>query len=224
MIKVTDLHKTFRRGPDAIHVLKGLALELVQGEGTAVIGASGTGKSTLLHLLGGLERPDQGRIFYDDRDICRMKDQELASLRNRKIGFVFQFHFLLPEFTALENVMMPALLSSRDRKSIQARAHELLDLVSLADRVNHKPGELSGGEQQRVAVARALMMAPEVLLADEPTGDLDPETGARMTELFVKLKKTLGVTMLIATHNHDLAHSMDRVLVLKGGVLEPYHS
>lgn len=222
VIRVDDLHKTFRRGPEAIHVLKGLTLEVMRGEGVAVIGASGSGKSTLLHLLGGLERPNQGSIRYDDRDICRMKDKDLAALRNRTIGFVFQFHFLLPEFTAIENVMMPALLGSRDKLSVRARALELLELVGLAERLTHKPGELSGGEQQRVAVARALMMSPAILLADEPTGDLDPETGEKMIELFTQLKADLGVTMIIATHNHALARGMDRVLVLKGGVLEPY--
>jgi lipoprotein-releasing system ATP-binding protein len=222
VIRATDLHKSFRRGPEVIHVLKGLNLEVSAGEGVAVIGASGTGKSTLLHLLGGLERPDQGQIFYDDADICTMRAADLTLLRNRKLGFVFQFHFLLPEFTALENVMIPALVGTWNKYSARTRALELLDLVGLNERVEHKPGELSGGEQQRVAVARALMMSPAVLLADEPTGDLDPETGGMMQELLVKLKSALRVTMIIATHNHTLAHAMDRVLVLKGGVLEAF--
>jgi lipoprotein-releasing system ATP-binding protein len=199
-------------------------MEVFKGEGVAVIGTSGTGKSTLLHLLGGLERSDKGSIFYDNHDITRMKDGDLAGLRNRKIGFVFQFHFLLPEFTALENVMIPALLSSWDKATIRKQALDLLHVVGLSERISHKPGELSGGEQQRVAVARALMMSPEILLADEPTGDLDPETGGKMIALFVQLKESLGITMIIVTHNHDLAQVMDRMLVLKGGVLEPYRT
>jgi len=221
VIRVEDLHKSFRRGPEVIHVLQGLNLQVDAGEGVAVIGASGTGKSTLLHLLGGLERPDQGRILYDGVDICGMREADLADLRNRTLGFVFQFHFLLPEFTALENVMIPALVGAWNRPAARERALTLLDMVGLSERVEHKPGELSGGEQQRVALARALMMSPAVILADEPTGDLDPHTGGMMQELFVELKTTLKVTMIIATHNHDLAHAMDRVLELKEGVLEP---
>ncbi|HQP31614.1 MAG TPA: ATP-binding cassette domain-containing protein, partial [Deltaproteobacteria bacterium] len=148
MIRVQGLHKSFRRGPEVIHVLKGLELEVGAGEGVAVIGASGTGKSTLLHLLGGLERPDEGRIFYDDTDICGMREGPLADLRNRKLGFVFQFHFLLPEFTALENVMIPALVGAWNRPQARSRALTLLDTVGLSARLTHKPGELSGGEQQ----------------------------------------------------------------------------
>jgi lipoprotein-releasing system ATP-binding protein len=224
VIKVIDLHKSFTKGHAVIHVLNGLNMEVFKGEGVAVIGASGTGKSTLLHLLGGLERSDKGSIFYDNHDITRMKDRDLAGLRNRKIGFVFQFHFLLPEFTALENVMIPALLSSWDKAKIRKQALDLLHVVGLSERIRHKPGELSGGEQQRVAVARALMMSPEILLADEPTGDLDPETGGKMIALFLQLKASLGITMIIVTHNQDLAQVMDRMLVLKGGVLEPYRT
>jgi len=223
VIKVDGLHKSFRRGPEVIHVLQGLNLQVGAGEGVAVIGASGTGKSTLLHILGGLERPDRGRILYDEADICGMRPNDLADLRNKKLGFVFQFHFLLPEFTAVENVMIPALVGAWNRPQARARALKLLDMVGLSARVEHKPGELSGGEQQRVALARALMMSPAVILADEPTGDLDPHTGELMQELLVQLKTSLKVTMIIATHNHDLAHAMDRVLELKEGVLEPYH-
>jgi lipoprotein-releasing system ATP-binding protein len=222
VIRVEGLHKSFRRGPEVIHVLKGLELEVGTGEGVAVIGASGTGKSTLLHLLGGLEQPDQGRILYEESDICAMRPTELTNLRNRKLGFVFQFHFLLPEFTALENVMIPALVGTWNRPAARERAVTLLDMMGLSARLEHKPGQLSGGEQQRVALARALMMSPAVILADEPTGDLDPHTGELMQELLVQLKSTLKVTMIIATHNHDLAHAMDRVLELKEGVLEPY--
>ncbi len=221
-IRIEELTKSFTRGPEHIEVLKGISLEANAGEGIAVLGASGTGKSTLLHLLGGLERPDGGRIFYEDRDLCRMNDREIATFRNTRIGFVFQFHFLLPEFTALENVMVPALIHSKSDDSKQTRALELLATVGLKDRVEHKPGELSGGEQQRVAIARALMMSPKVLLADEPTGDLDPGTGSHVIELLTELKSSMGVTMIVATHNMDLARAMDRVLVLKGGHLEPH--
>lgn len=219
-IRAQGLVKTFHKGKHGIEVLKGLDLKVEKGKGAAIIGASGTGKSTLLHLLGGLEKPDSGSIYYGDRNICGMGDRELSSIRNRMIGFVFQFHFLLPEFTALENVYVPSLISSGDMKASIKRANELLEIVGLADRAVHKPGELSGGEQQRVALARALMMSPEVLLADEPTGDLDPSTGEMMAGLLVKLKKDMGVTMIIVTHNHDLARLMDNVLTLRGGILE----
>lgn len=222
-VLVEGLTKSFTRGPAHIDVLKGISLEAFKSEGIAILGASGTGKSTLLHLLGGLERPDGGRILFEDKDICRMTDREIASFRNTRIGFVFQFHFLLPEFTALENVMVPALIHSKKKDdSIPVRAMELLSAVGLKDRVEHKPGELSGGEQQRVAIARALMMSPKVLLADEPTGDLDPGTGSHVINLLSELKSSMGVTMIVATHNMDLARAMDRVLVLKGGQLEPH--
>ncbi len=219
---VENISKSFTRGPAHIDVLKGVGMEVKAGEGIAVIGASGTGKSTLLHLLGGLERPDSGRILYDGADICRMNDREIATFRNTRLGFVFQFHFLLPEFTALENVMVPALIHAKKSDDVHARAVSLLETVGLKDRLEHKPGELSGGEQQRVAIARALMMSPQVLLADEPTGDLDPMTGNKVIDLLSQLKTTMGVTMVIVTHNMDLARTMDRILVLKGGHLEQY--
>jgi lipoprotein-releasing system ATP-binding protein len=222
-ISALGLFKTFHKGKHGIEVLKGLDLIVKKGEGVAVIGASGTGKSTLLHLLGGLEKPDSGSINYGDKNICTMKDNDLSAIRNKMIGFVFQFHFLLPEFTAHENVYLPALISSRDMKKAKNAALELLDIVGLAERATHKPGELSGGEQQRVALARALMMSPEILLADEPTGDLDPSTGEMMSELLIKLKKDMGVTMIVVTHNHDLARLMDRILLLKGGMLEQHN-
>ena len=221
VLTVEDLHKSFHKGPEVIEVLKGVNIDVHQAEGIAIVGASGSGKSTLLHLLGGLEKPDSGSIVYGDSNISTMKEREIAQFRNKKIGFVFQFHYLLPEFTALENVMVPALLSSKMSRRIRERSVELLDVVGLADRRTHKPGELSGGEQQRVAIARALMMSPGILLADEPTGDLDPETGHKVIELFSGLRTKLCVTLIIATHNMELAHTMDKVLVLKGGHLEP---
>jgi len=220
VLTVRNLHKSFRKGPETIEVLRGVDLEARRGEGTAIVGASGSGKSTLLHLLGGLEKPDVGSITYGDSDISAMNDREIARFRNARIGFVFQFHYLLPEFTALENVMVPALISSPMTGEISDRARDLLDMVGLGHRRTHKPGELSGGEQQRVAIARSLMMSPGIMLADEPTGDLDPETGLRIIELFSGLRNRLDVTLLIATHNMDLARTMDKVLVLKGGHLE----
>lgn len=223
-VLIEGVKKSFARGPARIDVLKGVSMEVPSGQGIAIIGASGTGKSTLLHLLGGLERPDSGKILYDDRDICTMGEKDIATFRNTTIGFVFQFHFLLPEFTALENVMIPALVHAKKNDHIGTRALELLETVGLKERIDHKPGELSGGEQQRVAIARALMMSPKVILADEPTGDLDPDTGGRVIELLSQLKISTGVTMIIATHNMDLARSMDKILVLKGGHLEPYTS
>ncbi len=221
-IKARGLFKTFHKAKHSIEVLKGLDISVNKGEGVAVIGASGTGKSTLLHLLGGLEKPDSGSIYYADKNICTMKDNDLSALRNKMIGFVFQFHFLLPEFTALENIYIPSLISSGNMVKAKKRALELLDIVGLSDRAIHKPGELSGGEQQRVSLARALMMSPEILLADEPTGDLDPSTGEMLAELLVKLKKDMCVTMIIVTHNHDLARLMDRTMMLRGGILEPH--
>lgn len=221
VLSITGLHKSFRKGPEVIEVLRGVDLDVYKSEGIAIVGASGSGKSTLLHLLGGLEKPDSGRIAYGSSDISSMKENEIARFRNTSIGFVFQFHYLLPEFTALENVMIPALLSSDKSGAIRGHAEELLELVGLKDRRTHKPGELSGGEQQRVAIARSLMMSPGIILADEPTGDLDSETGNRVIELFGDLRSRLGVTLVIATHNMDLARTMDRVLVLKGGLLEP---
>jgi lipoprotein-releasing system ATP-binding protein len=221
VLTVRDLHKSFRKGPEVIEVLRGIDLEARRAEGTAIVGASGSGKSTLLHLLGGLEKPDAGSIVYGGSEISAMNDREIARFRNERIGFVFQFHYLLPEFTAVENVMIPALISSSMTKDLSARAEGLLDMVGLGHRRTHKPGELSGGEQQRVAIARSLMMSPGIMLADEPTGDLDPETGLKIIELFSGLRQRLDVTLLIATHNMELARTMDKVLVLKGGHLEP---
>ncbi len=224
ILSIQGLYKSFNRGPEVIEVLQGVDMDVMPSEGIAIVGASGSGKSTLLHLLGGLERPDRGKILYGTGDICRMNDSEIARFRNTQIGFVFQFHFLLPEFSALENVMMPALVSSEKSQETRRKAFHLLETVGLKDRIAHKPGELSGGEQQRVAIARALMMSPKVLLADEPTGDLDPGTGQTIIDLFSSLKETIGVTMIVVTHNMELAKTMNRIMNLTGGHLESYAS
>ena len=221
-IRVEGLSRFFKKGPHVINVLDSLNLDIRRGESVGIIGASGSGKSTLLHLLGGLDRPQSGSIYYGDKDICKADDKELALFRNLKIGFVFQFHYLLPEFNTLENVMMPSLLSSARLPDTRERARDLLEIVGLGNRLDHKPGELAGGEQQRVAVARALMMSPDVLLADEPTGDLDPATGEKIIELFCRLKESMGITMVIATHNMELTKTMDRIMLLRRGRLESY--
>jgi len=224
IIRVSGLHKSFKRGPSLIQVLTGVDLAVQKGQGIAIVGASGTGKSTMLHLIGGLERPDSGSIYFGEDDICTMNESGMNTFRNSMIGFVFQFHYLLREFSALENVMMPSIVSPGRIASSEKRAKELLEIVGLKDRMHHKPGELSGGEQQRVAIARSLMMSPAILLADEPTGDLDPATGGIIIDLFTRLKSELGITMIVATHNMDLASIMDRVLLLRGGHLETYTS
>ena len=221
-LKVVGLTKSFRRGPEEVHVLKGAELTVRRGESLAIIGASGSGKSTFLHLLGGLDKPDSGSIYYGEQDLSRLNEREMARLRNLKIGFVFQFHYLLPEFSALENVMMPALVTGGKTRPARTRALELLETVGLTHRLKHKPGEMSGGEQQRVAIARALMMQPAVLLADEPTGDLDPETGQRIIELFREIRDRMGISLIAVTHNLELARTMDRTLILRGGLLEPH--
>jgi len=204
-----------------LKILKGVDLCLRQGEMVAIIGASGTGKTTLLHILGTLDRPTDGKLFYKGEDVFARNDRALSDFRNKTIGFVFQFHHLLPEFSAYENILMPGLIGGTNRKQLHRDAMELLDQVGLADRADHKTGELSGGEQQRIALARALILKPVLLLADEPTGNLDPKTGYRMFELIRELNRSLSLTTVIVTHNHELAASMDRVLTLVDGRLKP---
>ena len=219
-IHIKQLVKSYEGPRETVRVLKGLDLEVARGESVAVVGASGVGKSTLLHLVGTLDRPDSGQVLVGGKDLFNLAERELAAFRNRHIGFVFQFHHLLPEFSALENVMMPALIARMDRRQARERAARLLEQVGLAGREGHRPAELSGGEQQRVAVARALVMGPELLLADEPTGNLDEETGQRVQELFLRLKQEMGLTTLVATHNEKLAAALDRRVRLVGGRVE----
>jgi lipoprotein-releasing system ATP-binding protein len=210
-------------GGTELTVLDGVELEVVAGEAVAIIGASGAGKSTLLHLLGGLDAPTAGEVEVAGRRLDALEGPELASFRNEVIGFVFQFHHLLREFTALENVMMPVLIGGGERAEAEARARALLEEVGLADRTTHRPNELSGGEQQRVAVARALANNPAVILADEPSGNLDAHTSDRLHEMFFRLRQEHGVALVLATHNRELADRTDRVLRVKEGGLHSLH-
>jgi len=216
-IKATDLSKSFQKDGSRIEILKNLDFEIAAGESVAILGASGAGKSTLLHILGTLDHPSSGSLFLNGEDVFKFNEQKLAELRNRKIGFVFQFHHLLPEFSSLENVMMPALISGVSKKEARSRAEFVLNEVSLGDRITHKPGELSGGEQQRVAVARAVIMEPDLILADEPTGNLDTETGERVQEVLINLNRKLGITLIVVTHNQLLAERLDRSIGLRDG-------
>jgi lipoprotein-releasing system ATP-binding protein len=218
-IDVRGLHKTFDHGEGRLEILRGINIVLEPGEMVAVVGASGVGKSTLLHVLGTLDAPTAGRILFDDVDVASMSASALADFRNRSIGFVFQFHHLLPEFTALENTMMPALIQRWDRRRAERAARGILNRVGLGARLTHRPGELSGGEQQRVALARALIVSPRLLLADEPTGNLDSATGGEIHELFFELNRERGTTMLIVTHNPELADRMPRRLHMVDGIL-----
>ncbi|BEQ15220.1 ABC transporter ATP-binding protein [Desulfoferula mesophila] len=216
-IHIKQLKKTYFGPQDQVEVLKDLDLEVAQGETVAIVGASGVGKSTLLHIVGALDRPTSGRVMVGGREIFQMDEASLASFRNRQVGFVFQFHHLLPEFSALENVMMPALIARQDRAQAQKQAMELLDEVGVAHRSSHRVAQLSGGEAQRVAVARALVLGPSLLLADEPTGNLDERTGELVHQLLVKLNKSHGLTTLVATHNQRLAEALGRRVRLADG-------
>jgi lipoprotein-releasing system ATP-binding protein len=198
-------------------VLKGVDLIFLQGEKASVVGASGVGKTTLLHVLGTLDRPTSGKVLYQGKDIYALNEKALAQFRNREIGFVFQFHHLLPEFNALENTMMPCLIQGIPRKEAASRAEAILALVGLQERLVHKPGELSGGEQQRVAVARALVLEPKVLLADEPTGNLDTQTGESVFDLLLELNRIKRVTLIVVTHNTQLAEKLSRQIQLIDG-------
>jgi lipoprotein-releasing system ATP-binding protein len=218
-VVVRGLKKDFVHGGVVIPVLRGLDFQLAPGEIASVVGASGVGKSTLLQVLGTLDAPTAGVMKFDDVDVTSMSASRLAEFRNREIGFVFQFHHLLPEFTALENAMMPGLIMRLSRADCAARAQAMLTRLGLEHRLSHRPGELSGGEQQRVALARALLLHPRLLLADEPTGNLDMKTGREMHELFFELNRELGMTILIVTHNNELAAQTPRRLRMADGLI-----
>ena len=218
-IQSLGLTKVFGSGPQSIELFRDLDFVIRRGERVAIVGASGVGKSTLLHILGTLEKPTNGKVLYGGKDIFLSDERELARFRNRHIGFVFQFHHLLPEFNALENVMMPGLIAGLPKNEAAGQAVQMLDRLGLSARLRHRVGELSGGEQQRVSVARALLLHPGIFLADEPSGNLDSRTGRVLHELLVRLNEELGLTMIVVTHNQELASMMHRVLRLVNGQL-----
>ncbi len=218
MLRLEDIRKSFDTGRDRLHVLSGVNLTVGEGEIVAIIGPSGVGKSTLLHIMGALDVPTSGKVYVGDTDVFAMSEAARAAFRNRTVGFVFQFHHLLRELTALENVMMPCLVGGMDRDEAASRAEELLAAVRLSDRADHRPGELSGGEEQRAAVARALAARPLVVLADEPSGNLDRASSDELHDLIWGLRESIGQTFVIVTHNPDLFERADRVVVLKEGL------
>ncbi len=221
LVKAEQVTKTFIKGKDRIPVLRGVSFSLAPGEAVGITGKSGAGKSTLLHILGTLEPPTSGRILFGSasQDLARLSERDLAQFRNRMLGFVFQFHYLLPEFSALENVMMPAMIAGLSHSAATKQASALLDFVGLSHRLQHRPSELSGGEQQRVAIARSVILKPKLLLADELTGNLDTANGEMVVDLLRRLNQETGVTILMVTHDENLAKRMQRVLVMRDGML-----
>lgn len=217
---LNDIQRTFHQAGNELQVLRGAAVSIGLGETVALVGPSGAGKSTLLHIAGLLERPDGGEVIVNGEACSGLSDDRRTALRRTAIGFIYQFHYLLPEFTALENVVVPQMIAGVSKSAARKRGSELLGMVGLSERESHRPAKLSGGEQQRVAIARALANSPKVLIADEPTGNLDQETAERVFELLMRLTRETGVSSLVATHNPDLAARMDRTLTLKNGLLE----
>ena len=215
MIKATDITKSF----DSLQVLKGIDFHVDKGEIVSIVGPSGAGKTTFLQILGTLSKPDSGQIFFNDINLNKLNEKKLSAFRNRNIGFVFQFHQLLPEFTALENVMIPALIGGKKMNEAEKQAKDILDFLGLPDRVEHKPAELSGGEKQRVAVARALINRPDVIFADEPSGSLDTHNKEELHRLFFKLREDLNQTFVIVTHDEQLARLTDRIVYMKDGII-----
>lgn len=216
MLRATGIRKSYGN----LHVLNGVDIEIKKGEIVSIAGSSGAGKSTLLHILGTLDTPDSGKIFLEEREITALKGKKLAAYRNRHIGFVFQFHHLLPEFSALENICVPGWIAGTGSKKLRTRAMELLEILNLKERAGHKPSELSGGEQQRVAVARALINSPDIIMADEPTGNLDSHNARELHQLFINLRNQFNQTFLIVTHNEELAAMSDRLLHMKDGEIK----
>lgn len=220
ILKLERINKIYKGKSETIHILDDLSVEIEQGELVSIVGKSGSGKSTLLNMIGILDKPDSGSIIYMGKDISKFSEKEKNYFRNSSLGFVFQFHYLLPEFTALENIMIPALLKNRNRAEVEKRAKELLESVELSERAEHKPNTLSGGEKQRVAIARAMMNSPKLILADEPTGNLDEDTSNHINQLLKKINREFGQTIVVVTHSAELASVTDRKLLLKKGKLE----
>lgn len=220
VIEASDVHKSYLQGGNRLHVLRGVTLTVAPAERVAIVGLSGSGKSTLLHLLGGLDSPDRGSVRVKGRDIYTMNERDLGLFRNRTLGFVYQFHHLLAEFSALENVAMPLLIGGAKRSEANIKAEEMLGSVGLSERLTHTPGQLSGGERQRVAIARALVTDPDCVLADEPTGNLDEQTSGEVNDLMIALSESLRISFVVVTHNLTLAGEMDRTLHLHQGQLD----
>jgi lipoprotein-releasing system ATP-binding protein len=217
LIEAIQVHKSFKTEAGELNILRGINLTIAEGEMLGIVGASGAGKSTLLHILGALDKPSSGKVLFQGKDVFSLDDARLAEFRNSSIGFVFQFHHLLPEFNSIENVMLPGLISNRPYKETEKRAKQILEELGLSKRLKHRPGELSGGEQQRVAVARALLQNPKIVLADEPTGNLDTTTGNSLFDLFIELNRKNRTTFVIVTHNKTLSDHCHRVLEMADG-------
>lgn len=215
MIEAQQLIKSY----NSLKVLKGVSLKIEKGEVISIVGASGAGKSTLLHILGTLDQPDQGKLFINNTDVFSLKSKAISAFRNKEIGFIFQFHHLLPEFTALENILIPGMIAGKTKKELEEKALNYLDILGLVNRKNHKPSELSGGEQQRVAVCRALINSPSVIFADEPSGNLDSASSKELHQLFFDLRDQFNQTFVIVTHNKDLANMADRKLEIVDGII-----
>lgn len=215
MISCKNITKSFQN----IAVLRGVSLDLAERSLTSIVGSSGAGKSTLLHVLGTLDKPDLGSIFLAGVDVTKLNSKQLADFRNKEIGFIFQFHHLLPEFSALENVSLPGLIAKKDERQVQTKARELLSILGMSERFDHKPSQLSGGEQQRVAIARALINSPKILFADEPTGNLDQKNANEVFELLLMLRREFGLTMVIVTHDISLADKTDQKLIMRDGII-----